>query len=168
MSRDISCLVWAANLGRATGTTFADEKLDPATGYTYSIRAFDSAGNISRPATIVAMTKNAFPDLIVSSMRIVAGEDKIGSEAHFEAVVQNLGSAPTAPKTTLGVAFYVDGQVASWSDTFQGPLAPGESVTLKSNNGPNGKGTWTVVAGKHADSRGCGRCEPRQRIERRK
>ena len=136
-------------LGCATGTTFADEKLDPATGYTYSVRAYDNAGNISQPATLVAMTQNAFPDLVVSNVKITQGEDVIGGEAHFEATVQNIGNAPTPPNVTIGVAFEVDGRVVAWSGTFQGPLAAGESLTVKSNGGPNGKGTWTVAAGAH-------------------
>lgn len=136
-------------LGRATTTTFADEKLDPATGYTYSVRAYDQAGNISPPATLVAMTKNAFPDLVVSNVKITQGEDRIGGEAHFEATVRNIGNAPTPPNITIGVAFEVDGRVVAWSGTSQGPLAAGGSLAVKSNGGPNGKGTWTVAAGAH-------------------
>ena len=37
----------------------------------------------------------------------------------------------------------------SWSDTFNGPLAPGESKTLTANNGPKGTAFWTATPGPH-------------------
>ncbi|BCM90845.1 hypothetical protein IAD21_02707 [Abditibacteriota bacterium] len=136
-------------LGRAEGTTFNEEKLDPQTGYTYTVRSYDKAGNISKPATIVAMTKNEAPDLVVARVALVAGEDALGNDAHFEATIENRGNAPSPAGITHGVSFSMDGEFLAWSDTFQGPLAPGASVTVRSTSGPKGTATWHVVAGKH-------------------
>ncbi len=136
-------------LGRADGTTFTDEKLDPQQGYTYSIRAYDHAGNVSKPATIVAMTKDESPDLVITHVGLVVGEDALGQDAHFEATIENHGNGPTSAKVTHGVAFSIDSEMVAWSDTFQGPLAPGASVTVRSDNGPKGTATWHVTPGKH-------------------
>lgn len=137
------------SVGRVTGTAFSEEKLDPATGYSYAVRAYDRAGNISPPVEIVATTQDAFPDLVVSDIRLSPTEDKIGDESHFLVKVQNIGNAPTARDTTVGVAFSVDGKTVAWSDTLRTPLAAGEFAILRSNNGPDGKGTWKVTAGTH-------------------
>lgn len=136
-------------LGRAQNTSFADDKLTPATGYSYEVRAFDNAGNISAPATIIATTKNEFADLVVTKVGLVAGEDVMGQNAHFEATIRNVGNAATPPDLTHGVAFSVDGALICWSDEFRGPLAPGQSVVVRSNNGPKGAKTWKVAAGEH-------------------
>ena len=136
-------------LGRAQNTSFADDKLTPATGTPYEVRAFDNAGNISAPATIIATTKNEFADLVVTKVGFVAGEDTTGQNAHFEATIRNAGNAATPPDLTHGVAFTVDGEFICWSDEFRGPLAPGQSVVVRSNNGPKGSATWKVVAGQH-------------------
>ena len=156
------------NLGSATGTTFADEKLDPATGYTYSVRAYDGAGNISAPATLVATTKNAFPDLTVSSVRIAAGEDKMGSEAHFEAVVQKHGKRADSGedddwrrvlcgRSSRQLVGHISGATRGWRI---GHAQIEQRANRKRNVDSGG--------GRAHDSRGCGRCEPRERIERRK
>jgi len=134
---------------RAGNALFLDEKLEPATGYPYAVRAYDRAGNISAPATIVATTKNEFPDLVVTKLGLKAGEDGIGRDAHFEATLENRGNAATPAGVTHGVAFYVDGEFLAWSDEFSGPLLPGQSIVVHSNSGPKGSATWKVVAGQH-------------------
>lgn len=136
-------------LGRAQGTSFADEKLSGATGFPYEVRAYDRAGNVSAPATIVALTKSEFPDLVITKLGLMAGEDGIGQNARFEATIENRGNAATPPDITHGVAFFVDGEFLAWSDEFRGPLAPGQSVVVKSNSGPKGTATWKVAAGTH-------------------
>ena len=134
---------------RGFDALFMDGKLDPATGYPYQVRAYDAAGNISAPAQIVATTKNEFPDLVVTRIGLVAGENAVGQNAHFEAIIENRGNAPTPANVTHGVAFYVDGEFVAWSDEFKGPLAPGGAVTVRSNSGPKGSATWKVGAGAH-------------------
>jgi len=37
----------------------------------------------------------------------------------------------------------------TWSDTFTGPLAPGDSVVVTADNGPTGSATWSALTGTH-------------------
>ena len=136
-------------LGRMTGTTFTDTKLQPATGYPYEIRSYDAAGNVSAPVSLVVTTRNEQPDLIVTGITWTPNPLKPGDPAQFGVTIQNIGTGPTPAGITHGVAFFVDGTFVSWSDTFNGPLAPGERKTLVSNNGPKGTAVWTATAGSH-------------------
>ena len=63
--------------------------------------------------------------------------------------MKNQGGAPTPGGLTLGVLFRVDGTPRTWSDRFDGTLAPGESVTLTANGGSVGAATWPATAGGH-------------------
>lgn len=140
--------VW--RLGRYLGYTekprFEDKSLQPNTGYPYEIRALDANGFLGQPATTIAMTKNAFPDLVVTEIQLE--NRKAGEEFGLAATIKNQGKAPS-PAITHGVAFFVDDQFVSWSDTFNQSLAPGQSVTVVANNGPKGKKTFTGLAGQH-------------------
>ncbi|PQV62572.1 CARDB protein [Abditibacterium utsteinense] len=140
---------YGRNIGRVTGTTFAEEKLDPGTAYPFVLRAFDGAGNLSQPVEMVATTETAFPDLVVSDIQLTQSESEIGDESHLLVKVENIGNAPTSLGTTVGVVFSVDGKVVAWSDTFRYTIAAGDFAILRTNNGPDGKGTWKVAAGTH-------------------
>ena len=109
------------------------------TGYSYAISALDGAGNVGPLTTIVSMTKNEVPDLVVTDVTWTPAAPKIGDEVTLSATIKNNGNGASPAGTTHGVAFFIDGQFISWSDTFNKALAPGESVTLTSNNGPQGK-----------------------------
>ena len=138
-----------AFIGRVTrGTTFRDtERLLPGAGYTYEIAAYDAAGRVSPRASIVAQTKNEFPDLVVTGISW-EGVPQAGKPLTLRATIVNKGTAPTPAGVVHGVAFSVGGRSGAlcWSDTFSGPLAPGESCTVTANNGPNGNTTWTPPA----------------------
>jgi len=136
-------------LGRAAGTTFTDTRLQPATGYPYEVCSYDVAGNISTPLKIVAMTRNDLPDLTVTDISWTPASLRAGDQIQFQAAIKNIGVGPTPSGIVHGVAFFVDGTLISWSDTFQGPLAPGESKTLIANNGPKGTALWTATVGPH-------------------
>lgn len=142
--------VWRTGryVGFTAKPTFSDTNLQPNTGYPYEISAVDFAGNISDPASIVAMTKNEFPDLVVTQLSWTPNA-QAGTEITLSATVKNTGLAASPTGITHGVAFYVDDQFVSWSDTFNKSLAPGESITLTSNNGPKGKATFTAATGAH-------------------
>lgn len=135
-----------AFVGRVTGTTFRDpDRLLPGAGYAYEIAAYDAAGRMSPRVTLVAQTKNEFPDLIVTDVGW-EGAPQVGKPLTLRATIVNKGTAPTPVGVVHGVAFSVKGTVVCWSDTFSGPLAPGESRTVIANNGPGGNKTWTPPA----------------------
>ena len=102
------------------------------------------------PTAVVAQqTQNLAPDLTVSAIRLREGEDKIGDDAHLEATVRNIGNAPTGRHILIGIRFFVNGEVVAWSATLQTALEPGQFAVIRTNSGPDQKGTWKVVAGTH-------------------
>ena len=137
------------DVGQTAGTTFTDASLQPATGYPYEVRAYDAQGRVSGGAAVTAFTRDARPDLLVTALTWAPDPIKAGDAVRFGVTIQNVGQGPTPAGITHGVAFFVDGQFAAWSDTFNGPLAPGESKTLTANNGPKGTALWAATAGAH-------------------
>ncbi len=89
------------------------------------------------------------PDLVVSDIQLTSSEDKIGDESHLLVRVQNIGDGPTAKSAPIIVLFSVDGKSVAWSDTLRTSLAAGDFAILRSNSGPDGKGTWKVAPGTH-------------------
>lgn len=137
-------------LGRTTRPAFADARLTPGVGYPYTVRAFDISGNVSGPAALVARTRAVFPDLIVTDITLSPANPKPGDLVTFTASVKNVGDAPSPAHVTVGVYFQVDGKGAMWSDTFHGPLAPGETKLLTASSGADGVKSWTATAGNHS------------------
>ena len=88
-------------------------------------------------------------DLVVSSVKWTPANVASGQSATFSAVVTNNGKATKAAGAIIGVAFRVDGNLTTWSDTNTQALAPGQSVTLTANSGPSGSATWTASSGRH-------------------
>jgi hypothetical protein len=125
---------------------FTDDQLTPGIGFTYTIRAVGSSGLLSPPAAIVARTPNQLPDLVVESLAWNPPQPKPGDEVHFTFTIANIGSGPT-PRVPHGVAILVNDRTVCWSDNSSDPLAPGAQRTLTTNNGPNGKPTWTCPGG---------------------
>ena len=62
---------------------------------------------------------------------------KAGDPVQFTATIKNQGAVATTNGATHGVLFKVGGVSVSFSDTFNASLAPGASVTLTANNGPD-------------------------------
>lgn len=71
-----------------------------------------------------------------------------GDGVRFSAVVRNQGTAPTPAGVIHGVLFTVDGMPVTWSDNFSSSLAPGQSVTLTANGGPQ-SAVWAARSGNH-------------------
>ena len=138
-----------AYLATVKEPAFRDTNLVPGLGYTYTIRSCAPDGRVSRPAEIVAKTKSAFPDLILTDITFSPPDPKPGDPATLSATIKNIGLASTPAGVVHGVAFFVDGTFVNWSDTFRGPLAPGESKAVTANNGPKGAATWTWTEGTH-------------------
>jgi hypothetical protein len=88
-------------------------------------------------------------DLVVSSVKWTPANVLSGQSATFSAVVTNNGKVSKPAGAIIGVAFRVDGNLTSWSDTNTQALAPGQSVTLSANSGPSGSATWSATSGRH-------------------
>ena len=83
-------------------------------------------------------------DLIVESIRWEPEKPAPGEAVKLFATIKNI-SDETSPNTEKhGAIFQINGTTVAWSDTFMGPLAPGESKELEANGGPGtgNTGTW--------------------------
>ncbi len=89
-------------------------------------------------------------DLYVTDITYNKSTIATGDQLVFTAHVVNAGDAAIPSGKTIGVQFQIDGStsVITWCDTFDGGLAPGESVELTANGGTNGN-TWTAIEGTH-------------------
>jgi hypothetical protein len=85
-------------------------------------------------------------DVVVTDITCTPENPKAGDKVVLNAVVKNIGTAPTPEGVVIGVAFTVDGKIVAWSDAVKTALAPGASVTCTANGGPG----WTAAPGKHA------------------
>lgn len=142
------------NLGRADKgadgkARFRMTGLIPATTYPYEIVAASLDGGVSAPAKVSATTVDAFPDLVVRSLRIIPESPKEGDTIIFAAVVENCGNAPTEDGVIVGTKFIVDGKTVCWCDNVRGPLAPGRSIEARPNSGPTGETSWILTRGCH-------------------
>ncbi|HSH55620.1 MAG TPA: CARDB domain-containing protein, partial [Candidatus Limnocylindrales bacterium] len=124
-----------------TGTTLGAKTL--------TAKAFDAAGNVTTSAPVIINVVTPQPDLVVTAISSNPAIPAAGNATTFSAVVQNIGTAPTPSGTIIGVSFWVDGVQVSWSDTNSTSLAPGASVTLTANYGPNKTATWKATKGTH-------------------
>jgi Phosphodiester glycosidase/CARDB len=89
------------------------------------------------------------PDVIVTAVDWSPANLVTGTRLVFRATVKNQGTGPTPTGVILGVGFLVDGIAASWTDKYTNALAPGASITLTADGGPNGTNVWVATAGSH-------------------
>ena len=136
-------------LGQTSSTNFVDSGLIPGAGYEYSIQAHDKFGRISPAVTAVLRTKNERPNLIVTAIMWTPDKPKNGDSVTFRATVKNIGNGATPAGTTLGLAFFVNGTLVSWSDTSREALAPEALRSLESNSGPQATALWKATPGTH-------------------
>jgi subtilase family serine protease len=87
--------------------------------------------------------------ILPGSLRTVPLTARAGSRVVFRATIKNVGAAPTPDGVIHGVAFLVDGDVISWSDTSSASLAPGATRTLSANWGPLRRAAWNATSGTH-------------------
>lgn len=119
---------------------------------TFAVRVTvtDSA-NVSTSAT-KTVTSNAPAatgvDLIVTAITLDPAAPIAGDEVTFEVTVKNNGDADIPLGQNIGVGFYVDGVLASYTNYRDG-LAGGDSYTLDSVSGWAFGGAWTAVVGAH-------------------
>lgn len=126
--------------------TFTDSTLTPGYGFPYEIVAVSNTGLLSSPAGIIAKTPNQRPDLQVDNLRWEPANPKPGDDVKFFVTISNKGNAPTQP-VVHGAAIKINGSTVCWSDTYKSSIEPGKSVTVETNNGPGGKGSWPCSAG---------------------
>ncbi len=90
------------------------------------------------------------PDLVITDFHWIPKHPKLGDQIMVEVIVKNQGSAPTPAGTTLGVGFYIlyDNSAVLYSDTDKQSLAPGQSVTLRTNGGAFGF-PWAAPEGSY-------------------
>ena len=88
-------------------------------------------------------------DLVVSKVSWSPANPAPGQATTFSATITNYGKTTKAAGTINGVAFRVDGNLTTWSDTNTAALAPGQSITVTSNSGPSGSATWNATSGAH-------------------
>lgn len=137
-----------ATIGDDGRAHFNVQRLLPATTYTFEVVAASRRGSVSDAATVSATTVDAFPDLVVRSLKVSPDSPKEGDELTFIAVVENRGNAPVDAGVILGAKFRVDGKTVSWNDKTTAGLSPGEQVEIRpSGGGANGKLTWTLARG---------------------
>jgi len=129
-------------------TRFEDTSswIRPGLGYSYAVRAYDSGGNMSAPASAVIVTPNRRPNLVCTNVEIPTVH--AGEHVAFRATLKNIGDGPTPPDTVTGLTFFVDGKYTAYYTTNGTPLHPGQSVTMTTDGGPN-HGLWTATAGAH-------------------
>jgi subtilase family serine protease len=87
-------------------------------------------------------------DLTVTNISWSQSVPSAGSAVTFSATIKNTGSVATPSGVVHGVAFLIDGQNVSWSDTSTASLASGASRTVTANFGPLGTSTWTATSGR--------------------
>ncbi len=124
-------------VGTATGTSFQDTGLAPATAYTYRVTAYDAAGNESAPSTSADATTQSPPqDTTPPTAAITAP----AAGATVSASVAVTANATDAVGVT-GVQFLLDGQALGAED-----LASPYSVTWDTTAVANGSHTLTARA----------------------
>lgn len=125
---------WPASAGRHTVEAWVDDVNRIAEG--------DEANNeLTSPFTVGI-------DLTVTNLMRAPLFAVAGTPMTFSATIKNSGSVATPNGTILGVAFQVDNQTVSWSDTSTASLAPGATRTVTANFGPAGAATWPATSGR--------------------
>ena len=121
--------------GTAASNLYADTGLTPATGYTYTVSAYDAAGNMSAPSSAAFATTLA-PDTIPPSVNIIAPSSGVavsGVLAVSAKASDNVG--------VVGVQFKLDG-AGLGAETTVSPY----SVSWNTGGIANGKHVLTAVA----------------------
>jgi len=135
----------------STGTTsIKDESpwIRPGLGYTYTVRAYDSVGNMSAPATAIVTTPSKYPDYVITDFGLDNPAPHPGDQVRFRARIMNIGDGASPVQTPLSVTFSMDGRIISWGGVPAGP-APGAGAEIVANGGPHPTPFWTATEGAH-------------------
>ena len=89
-------------------------------------------------------------DYMVSNLTWSPANPAPGQATTFSATITNQGTTTKPAGIINGVGFRVDGgTLVTWSDNNTQAMAPGQSITVTANFGPNGSSTWSPGAGPH-------------------
>jgi len=115
--------------GTASGTTFTDSALTPATAYTYTVKAYDAAGNVSSASSpVTATTQSTGSNAGCTAAYSVGTQWNTGFTANV--VVTNTGTATTH----------------SWKVTWQWPGSQQVTNTWNATESHSGQNeTFTAV-----------------------
>jgi len=135
------------------GTHTIEARVDDAVDVNRILESNESNNRLSATLTVYSSPTPTpavtTPDLIVSSISASPAAPVAGQNVTFSAVVKNQGPGATPAGTITGVAFSVNGQQVTWSDSNTASIAPGASVTLTANGGPSGASYWNGAAGSY-------------------
>ncbi len=135
-------------IATSTTTSFGDGTLSPNTTYTYTISAFDAAGNTSNPSTSASATTPAPADTTNPTVSVTAPANN--------ASVSGTAAVTASASDNVGVAkveFYIDGSLKStdtsspysfsWDTTSVTNAS--HQITAKAYDGANNSATSSVV-----------------------
>lgn len=114
-----------------------------------AVQAEETEGPLENGGTDDSQDVSEIADIVVTDIYWEPENPMVGDDVVFYAVITNQGTGATPEGVVNGVQFQVDGNCVVWSDTDTTQLKPGESVTVASNSGPKGSGTWSATEGTH-------------------
>jgi fibronectin type 3 domain-containing protein len=132
----------ATQVGEVTGTSFTDTTVAAGTGYTYTVRAFDAAGNVSAPSEPVNVTTPA-GDTTPPTVSLTAPADGATVSGTI-----SLSATASDSSGIAGVQFLLDGNPVGAEDTTAPYSISWDSKTVA--NGSHG------IAARARDGAGAG------------
>jgi fibronectin type 3 domain-containing protein len=123
-----------AFIASTTTTSYQDANLATLTTYTYTVTAWDAAGNESMPSTSVSATTLAVPDTTSPSVTLTApaqGSTVSGAVTIMATATDNVG--------VVGVQFHRNGTKLGAEDITNSYALPWDTTTV-------GNGTYTLTA----------------------
>jgi chitodextrinase len=124
-----------AAVGTATGTTYQDKNLAAGTAHTYTVRAYDAAGNQSADSNAVSATTQA-PDTTAPTVSLSAPSD-----ASTVSNVVSVSADATDNVGVVGVKFYAGSTQIGSEDTVSPYTTSWDTATVA-----NGSVQLTAVA----------------------
>jgi chitodextrinase len=125
----------AAQVGDVPGTSFTDATVSPSTTYTYTVKAYDGAGNLSSASEPVSATTPA-GDTTPPAVTLTAPADKATVTG-----TTTLTATASDPSGIAGVQFLLDGSPLGSEDT-----SPPYSLSWNSATVANGSHTLAARA----------------------
>ena len=139
-----------AQVGTASGTTYADGSLAAATTYRYQVRATDAAGNLSTFSTVVNATTQAGPDTTAPTVTITTPTSAISFDTSTSPL--SLGGTAADAVGVTQVTWSNDrggsgvaSGTTSWSVTGIALQSGSNVLTVTARDAANNVGTDTLT-----------------------